>query len=173
MLNPTWQRFIKMYKTIIPAISKCVKVEGYDRYTTNEDYTIYVSEPLTDEILDRIYDEVFKTLQAKGYLVEICEKDPNFGGATTINCLHEKTLDKDYYGFLPEIDIYICIEDHYDDDYILWDNDIRHDPDYEGYDEYYAWLKANKLRNSNKNYCKWYNEAHPVNNLHMEIVYAE
>lgn len=51
--NPTWQRFIKLHKTIIPAISKCVKVEGYDKYITDEDYTIYTNTPLTDDILDR------------------------------------------------------------------------------------------------------------------------
>lgn len=180
-LYPTWNRFLKIWKTIVfPVIKQSVNVVSYDKPTTDEEYEVTTRDNVDAAKIYSILDQIQDVLISKGYDVEL-DKDAGLDGCDiTIN-------GKDRYD--PEIGISMYIAELYDDDILYsWDDARWADWDEEQDDfgfklSYSKWIKDNGIvdkydnilkapKKVQKSYCEWVRSVDDTR-LWISIIYAE
>ena len=179
-IYPTWQRFTKMWKTIIfPIIKKNINVYSWDQPSNDEEYEITTKDIIDDAKLDNIINQIQEDLISRGYDVT------NWAGKEdsdlTVN-------GKDTYA--PQIDITLFTSE-LDDDEILysWDdsrfaenwNDPRDDFGFNL--SYSKWIKDHNIKDTYDNilkapkkvqrsYCDWVRST-DYTRLWIRIDYVE
>ena len=118
MLYPTWNRFLKMWKSIIlPVMNSNLDINQIEKPTNDEDYILSVNNNITDSLIDRLIVEVSNAIADQGYDVE------NYSGGEA------DIIVKGREDFDPEI--WISIFHNEPDDYEILDawDDMRWNSD--------------------------------------------
>lgn len=175
-LYPTWERYLKLWKTVIrPVVQQNINVEYIDSATPDEEYDISTKDIIDDSLISNLSNQISEALLAKGYIASF-DKDWNI----IIN-------GKDDWAPYIEINIFSYVED---DDTILYGGDDYRaaawgEPqDDFGFNlEYSNWIKERGLvdtyddirkapKEIQKAYCD-YCRAIDYNRLCIRITYVE
>jgi len=179
-IYPTWQRFTKLWKTVIyPVIDRNVDIFYLDQPTVDEEYEVNTKDPIDDTKLNDIINQLQNELISKGYDVTDWRGESD-DCDLTIN-------GKDRYA--PYIDISLFTSE-LDDDEILygWDDSrwARWDAPQDDFGfklEYSQWLKDHGIvdnyenirkapKNVQKSYCDWIKSTDDTH-LWVRIEYVE
>jgi hypothetical protein len=108
-LYPTWQRYLKLWKTVIrPIVKQNINVEYIESATPDEEYDISTKDTINNSLISNLSNQIFDALLAKDYSPSF-DKDWNI----IIN-------GKDDWAPYIEINIFSYVDD---DDTILYGGD--------------------------------------------------
>jgi hypothetical protein len=168
-IYPTYQRFLKLWKSVIfPVIKKNVPVFSYF-HVCDETYTVDINTELTQYDMEALISVIQSALIAKGYEVE-----PNYDYNATLTI-----LSKDRDTFAPCIDLNINFFEYEDDEILEMDDQRFKDWDFNS--DYIDFISARGLSDNYDNirkaptklkkaYCDWVRESDNMSHLWVEII---
>jgi len=200
-IYPTWQRYLKLWKTVIyPVIKQNIDIEYLNKPTTDEDYEISTKDTIDDAKLAGLVDKIKNALLAKDYnVVAVGEITNPYKGVWYDE--DEDDYEDDYDSdcdltikgkdeYAPQIDISLFTSE-LDDDEILygWDDsrfaENWSDPqDDFGFNlSYSKWIKDHNIKDNyenihkapktvQKSYCDWVRST-DYTRLWVRITYVE
>lgn len=171
-IYPTWNRFLKLWKTIIyPTIKQNVKVIGSERVTHDEEYLLTIDRPVDEALIIELIDKIKYALEAAGY--EVDKWDRNDDSDLTIQ-------GKNHDLWAPCVDISLY-EYTLEDDLILdWDDERWNNAGTDFQESYKQWLIDNNAKDNYENiwdaprkiqklYCEWVRSQDEGNRFYVDI----
>lgn len=174
---PSWSVYTKLWKSIIlPTLKKTVPINNIEHYSIDEDYLVYIDDPVDDSLINTVLDNIQDALVAAQFDVTRDFSE---------NAEFDLTIEgKDRNTYAPCICINVYPEELDDDDILQWDDarwnsedimDNSFKPSYQEWldnlglvDNYYdGILKAPKA--IKEAYCDWFRAYQAPNGFYVSI----
>lgn len=172
-IYPTWNRFLKLWKTVIyPTIKQNVNVVSYDAPTPDEDYIITIDRTVDEALIINLIDKIKVALESTGYDVDKWRRKDDAD-------LTIQGKNRDYWA--PCIDISLFKDTLEDDEILSWDDDRWNDAGTAFQESYVQWLADNNAvdkydsiwdapRKIQKLYCNWVRSRDENNRFSVRII---
>lgn len=168
MKNPTWHEFLKLFPLIKKSIENYVTVDYCSDLSVDNICIFSISEPLDEELVQKLYQVIKNELILKGFTVEY---------HNNLIILDTSKVPKTEIDIFLSTDTIIDEYDMYCDDDLRWRNCFKPNLEYVSYLESIN-ISKNEIntlldtdRKKDPYYKKWYELTYPKNDLILSIQY--
>ena len=172
-IYPTWQRYTKLWKTVIlPDLRKYLHILSIEKYTHEEEYLLTIKEDITDQLIDNVINQIKYSLESKDYIVDKWQRSDE-------SDLSIQGKDNDMWA--PSIEIAVFEDELYDDEILEWDDARWNDAGDDFEASYKSWISDLGLvdkyesiwdapKKVQRAYCDWVRANNTDNKLWVRII---